>query len=137
MCEFVDWRLPIKTVSEFNCREHWRVAHKRHKAQKALVAWQFLQERPKIELPCVVKLTRIAPGTLDFDNLAGSFKYITDAVCDGILPGLRADRADGDPRIKIEYAQEKGKQGEYAVRIEIKNPGTAPGKEILYVQNKQ
>lgn len=126
----INWRLPIKTVSEFNTREHWRVSHKRHKAQKALVALQFRQAKPQIALPCVVTLTRIAPGTLDFDNLAGAFKYVTDAVCDGILPGLRAGQADRDPRIKIEYAQEKGRQGEYAVRIEIKNPGTAPGKEV-------
>lgn len=120
MCEFVNWRLPIKTVSEFNTREHWRVSHKRHKAQKALVSLQFRQAKPQIELPCTVTLTRIAPGTLDFDNLAGAFKYVTDAVCDGILPGLRAGQADRDPRIKIEYTQEKGRQGEYAVRIEIK-----------------
>ncbi len=49
------------------------------------------------------------------DNLPCSFKWILDAVCDNLLPGLKPGRADGDERISVKYDQEKSK--EYGVRI--------------------
>lgn len=112
--------MPIKTVSEANTREHWSKSNKRHAAQK-LAIWSFLNvDRPSIKPPCIIKLTRIAPRQLDrHENLPMSFKYIVDQICDYIHPGKAAGRADDDPNITIEYAQEKGAPKTYEIRIEI------------------
>lgn len=60
-----------------------------------------------------ITLTRIAPRALDTDNLASGLKAIRDGVADA----LGVD--DGSSRIQWRYAQERGKPGEYAVRVEI------------------
>jgi len=75
--------VPVKTVSEANMREHWRVKAKRVKEQKRITelainaltsprfAWQ-----PPIE----VKLTRVGVRKLDSDNLWGCAKAVRDQV---------------------------------------------------------
>jgi hypothetical protein len=61
----------------------------------------------------VVRLTRIAPRQLDDDNLRGSLKAARDGVADWLgVP-------DNDPRIRWDYAQEKGKPKTYAVRVDV------------------
>jgi len=60
-----------------------------------------------------ITLTRIAPRALDSDNLASGLK----AVRDGVADALGVD--DGTSRIEWRYAQERGKPGEYAVRVAI------------------
>ena len=64
-------------------------------------------------LPCVVTLTRVAPRTLDGDNLQAGCK----AARDGVALWLATD--DADPRIRWEYAQAKGGPKEYGLRVEI------------------
>jgi len=110
--------LPLKTVSEANCFEHWTTKHARHKAQQKMVS-NFLRGcRHLIKLPCRIMLTRFAPDELDsFENLPMSFKYIVDAVCSIITGDYRPGRADGDKRISLDCDQIKSK--EYGVRIEI------------------
>lgn len=101
--------LPIRIISVANRREHWRKRAERAAAHKRA---SFMV--PKHPLPCVVKLTRIAPkagGTLDGDNLQSAFK----ALRDGIAARLGVD--DADPRVTWEYAQALGKT--YAARVEI------------------
>lgn len=122
MKTIVTWQLPIKTASESNSSEHWTRKSKRHRIQKRWVIATFRSARPIVPFPCHVHLTRIAPRKLDEgDNLPGSMKYIRDAVAE-CLTGIHiAGRADGDDRISWEYAQEKGKVREYAVKIEIKS----------------
>ena len=61
----------------------------------------------------VVTLTRIAPRALDDDNLRGALK----ACRDGVADWLAID--DRDPRVRWEYAQRKGKPGQYAVAVEV------------------
>jgi len=113
--------LPIKTVSEANCRWHYMKKHTFHKKQKeiiALVANQF-----PTDLPLHIKLTRIAPGTLDkHDNLPCSMKYVYDAICGVITPGLRPGFADDNELISVSYDQSRGKLGEYSVMIEFFKP---------------
>jgi hypothetical protein len=46
-----------------------------------------------------------------------SMKWIEDAVCDLLVPGLAPGRADGDKRITTQYKQEKGQN--FGIRIEI------------------
>jgi hypothetical protein len=60
-----------------------------------------------------ITLTRIAPRALDSDNLASGLK----AARDGVADALGVD--DGSSRIEWRYAQQRGKAGEYAVRVEI------------------
>lgn len=118
MNKIISLHLPIKTVSEANCSEHWSKKHKRHKSQKKLVWWAF-KSLEKIDLlPCHVKLTRISSKFLDTgDNLPCSMKYIRDAIAE-VLTGIKiAGRADDDKRITWEYDQEKGSL--QAIRVEI------------------
>ncbi len=117
------WHLPIKTVSEQNMqREHWAVKAKRHRTQKNWVAMRWLQnDTDLLSLPIHIKLTRISPRKLDYDNLCCSQKFVFDALCECFIPGLAPGRADSDPRITVEYHQEKGKPKEYGVKIEFYN----------------
>ena len=116
----VSWQLPIKTARESNSSEHWAKKAKRHRLQKIKIKSAFLKDRPQIEIPCHVILTRISPRSLDcHDNLPMSFKWIVDSICDYIFPGMAAGRADDSKEITWEYRQEKGKVREYAIKIEI------------------
>ena len=110
--------LPLRTVSEANCFEHWTEKRKRHKAQQRLVSFALKPHRDKIRLPCNILLTRFAPDELDtFDNLPMSFKYIVDAICAIITGEYRPGKADSDKRISIACDQIQRK--EYGIRIEI------------------
>lgn len=111
--------LPLKTVSEANSTEHWTAKRKRHKTQQAIVRMKLFEKNPDIKLPCLIELVRIAPRNLDYDNLVSSFKWIVDSLCDSIIPGLSAGRADSNPNIHIDYFQKKGKPKEYAIQIKI------------------
>jgi hypothetical protein len=124
------FELPIKTVSEANCTEHWTTKSKRHKAQQFVIRCAFKQYVQELDLPCTVNLIRIAPRELDDDNLVMSFKWIRDELSECILPEKKAfyvtkegsikdlkGRADSDPQILWKYLQEKNK--EYGIRVEI------------------
>ena len=110
--------LPLQTVSEANCFEHWTKKHERHKAQQRMVALALKPVREKIKLPCKVMLIRFAPDDLDaFENLPMSFKYIVDAVCSILTGDYRPGRADSDKRISL--ACDQVKSNEYGIRIEL------------------
>lgn len=111
------WELPIRTISEANSTEHWTKKSKRHRQQAFFVQCALKKDIGSITLPCHVKVTRKGKRKLDFDNLTISQKWVVDAICDLLVPGLRAGRADDDPRISISYAQEIGNS--YGIRIEI------------------
>lgn len=102
--------LPIKTVSLTNQREHWRVRARRVQYQRAAVAALLPRGVP---VPCTVTLTRISPGILDDDNLPASLKSVRDEIAS------RSGIDDRDPRVKWCYAQERGKRGDYLVRVEV------------------
>lgn len=115
-----EWIVPIKLDSVANKREHWSKAYSRAKKQKQVIKMLFLSEKPVISLPAHIKLTRVAPRSLDdHDNLRMAMKAVLDEICGLIIPGLAAGRADSDPRLTFEYAQERGKPKEYALKIEI------------------
>jgi len=108
--------LPIKTISESNYREHWAVKARRAKKQRTsacLLAQSVVPLLPKTG-HMEITLTRIGARKLDSDNLAGSQKHVQDGVADA----LKID--DGSSRLTWIYKQEKGKAGEYAVRLTIK-----------------
>lgn len=124
------WGLPIKTVSEANCSQHWAIKRKRHKVQQMLIRSLFNGLAMPIVLPCVVKLFRLGTRPLDDDNLRTAFKWIRDEVSECLIPEKRSSyvakngrirqikgRADSDPRIEWHYFQEKSHLA--GIRIEI------------------
>lgn len=120
--------LPIDTVSEMNCSQHWRVKSKRHKSQQFFV--RLAMNKHKVNLPCTVTMIRLSPRDLDDDNLSSAFKWIRDELSECLIPNSRKTyingrgktqeikgRADSDKRIKWLYGQEKAKIK--GIRIEI------------------
>ena len=116
-----EFMLPIKTVPESNrSSEHYMLKSKRHRTQQIVVWAAFHNKNLDIQLPCQIKLTRIAPRSLDkSDNLAMSMKWIIDGICDYIFPGKTAGRADDTKEIDFIFDQEKGNPKEYAIRVTI------------------
>ena len=104
--------LPIKVISEANSRDHWRKSAAR-KATHRGTARNLLQRhpRPATDGPVTITLTRIAPRTLDDDNLASGFK----AARDGVADWLGID--DGSSRLAWRYGQRKGLAGQYAAEV--------------------
>lgn len=113
--------ISIKTVSEANKRSHWAARAKRVKAQREAAFLYVLSARRRSELgdlkppkSAVVTLTRVAPRTLDGDNVQSALKAIRDGVADAL--GVN----DGDPHVTWKYAQRRGMMpNEYAVAINI------------------
>ena len=106
--------LPLHIVSEANRREPWRVVWKRkklHRETTRVLMQRFLRAVP--ERPATITLTRIAPGTLDDDNLASGFK----ATRDGVADWLGID--DGSPMLKWRYAQRKGPARHYSAEVVV------------------
>jgi hypothetical protein len=112
MISLVSALIPVRVVSESNLREHWAKKARRAKEQRAMA--RMYCQRFAMECPRGIRLTRIAPRALDMDNLAASLKHVQDGVADAA--GI------DDRKIHWEYAQEKGKPKEYAVRVEVIRP---------------
>jgi hypothetical protein len=108
--------IPIRVVPEVNQRGGWqRRFFSRTKPHKEIV---FLACRTTFgatppKLPLVIKMTRISPGMLDDDNAVGAMKAVRDSVAQYL--GIN----DRDNRVKWLVGQEKGKRGQYAVRIDV------------------
>ncbi len=107
MTLIAEWILPIDTISEANTHDHWRKKDSRRKVQCSHIDLAFQQSKPTIPLPCVVRMTRIAPRALDDDNIRSAFKGIRDRIS-FYLTGKDRGRGDSDPGITWIYAQEKG-----------------------------
>lgn len=111
--------VPITTVSEANRREHWGAKARRVRHQRTVTRWccratpDFAAIRDWVRAGghATVVLTRLAPRSLDTDNLAGALKAVRDAVADEL--GLPNDR---DPRIEWRVMQIHGRT---AARITV------------------
>jgi len=120
MQTIVQWKIPIKTVSEANNFEHWRDKYNRHKAQKQWICMYFNRETKPIPLPCSVTMVRHAKSLLDKeDNLPMSMKWIKDYIADCLIPGLPPGRADNDPRITWKYDQVKSREYFVEIRFDV------------------
>ncbi len=116
-----EFTVPIKTVPESNRGgEHYITKSKRHRTQKEAIWCALHNKSLDIQLPCDIKLTRIAPRSLDsHDNLPLSMKWLADQICEYIFPGKAAGRADDTDEVKFIYDQEKGQPKQYAVKVTI------------------
>jgi hypothetical protein len=111
--------MPLRIQSRANLREHWRTRSARDRREKRTTAL-YLSKVEKPALPVKVTLTRLAPRSLDSDNLAISFKAVRDAVAEW----LGADDRDGSG---ITWAYEQARPTTpktYAAQILIE-----PGRE--------
>ncbi len=118
MC--ITFELPIRIVSELNNTDYWRKKYARKKIIQ-LQIWNVMRtlELPELNVPCEVTLTRIAPRSLDEDNLIGAMKSVRDSVASQLIPGLAPGRADSFKDITWKYSQTKAKPKYYALRVEI------------------
>lgn len=105
--------VPIKTISTLNARESWMVKAKRIAKERKATHLLF----PPVVVPKLfrVRMTRVSPGELDSDNLAGALKGVQDAIA----YRLGVDDGNRGPVI-WERMQEKGPA---AVRVEIRLEG--------------
>lgn len=116
------YEIPIKTVSEANSSEHWTQKAKRHALQKKIVRMVLFRDIQKVILPCHIKIVRLSPRSLDYDNLVSSQKYVLDSICDMLIPGLAPGRADSDKRISTEYDQKKTSTMGVEIQITYSEP---------------
>jgi hypothetical protein len=107
----------LKLVSP-NHAKHWAKQHKQKK-KTAMIIRCLLNAHKWPSLPLSITLTRIAPRSLDYDNLVPSWKFLADCIGDCLIPGLAPGRADGTGELRFHYAQVKGKVREYAIEISI------------------
>lgn len=105
--------LPIQLVSVANQRQHWGPTSKRTKSHVG-AGMLFARGCTVPGLVKAVRITRIAPRSLDTDNLAMSAKALRDGIAKGL--GV-SDSVKGG--IDWQYGQTRGKPKEYAVRIEL------------------
>jgi hypothetical protein len=126
----ITWEIPLKTIGESNCTEHWTKKSKRHIQQQFFIRSLFNHETSEIHLPCVIRMVRLSSRLLDDDSIPTAFKWIRDELAACIFPNkvviyktkngkVKENKgfADSDQRITWEYSQEKSKiQG---IRIEI------------------
>ena len=109
--------LPVRLVSEANAHEHWRERQKRAKYQRQVAG--LLCRLPGGWMPIQpgrarrVLMTRVAANQLDSDNAVGAAKHVRDGIADAM--GID----DRSPLIDWQVAQEKGRRGHYAVRVQI------------------
>lgn len=111
--------IPAYLMSEANNTDHWIKKRKRKKElQRAIQYIWRLSSISNIKIPVLIKFTRIAPRSLDYDNLVISFKAARDTVADILIPGLAPGRADDSDQIEFEYSQEK--HSSYGLRIDAR-----------------
>ncbi len=115
----IDFMVPdLKTVSEMNQREHWGAKNRRKQDQqeRVSVAMQNALRGKRIELPCIVKLTRIGPKKMDNDNLAGAMKHCQDQIA----RQLGVDDGD-ESKVSFNHYQMPIGSRDYAVKVEIRS----------------
>lgn len=97
-------------------REHWRVKNRRKQDQQEAVAiamYGALRGR-RLQLPCVVKLTRIGPKKMDSDNLAGALKGCQDQIA----RQLGVDDGD-ESKVRFYHYQMPIGSRDYSIKVEI------------------
>jgi hypothetical protein len=107
-------RLPLRTQSEANQREHHMAKARRVAAQRRGVGLALAAVARRVGLPAVVTLRRVGPSNgLDDDNLRSSLKAVRDGVADAF--GVD-DRRTGP--LAWRYEQARGR--DWAVEIELR-----------------
>lgn len=103
----------MRVSSSTNMRSGHFARAGRVKKEKSAAYLTMLSLRNLLTPACIITLTRVAPRTLDDDNLRGALKSIRD----GIARAMRVD--DATPMIEWRYNQEYA-AGRYAVMVEVR-----------------
>jgi hypothetical protein len=101
----ISFTIPITTESMSNARLHWAIKAKKVKSQRTATAYRTPSALKALGPLLVVTLTRIAPRSLDDDNLRGALKGVRDQVA----TALGVD--DRSKLVRWDYGQEKGEAG--------------------------
>jgi hypothetical protein len=106
--------IQMRTINRLN-REGWKPRLARASRNRGTVWAEMRYEfgQPVFLSPLTIKIARIAPRELTEHGLESALV----SVKTGIADWLTID--DGDPRLTWEYAQERGKPKQYAIRIEV------------------
>ena len=124
----VSYFIDIRTSSEANARGYWAKTYGLHKDQKFLAGAmtrtalsRLSPEHPLRQDNALIniKLTRIAPRSMDSDNIPSATKYIRDAIADVLAPGLAPGRADGLTRFSWTYSQRQCKGHDSKVEVTL------------------
>ena len=121
------YKIPLKTVSENNLREHWAPRAKRAREARGAVFLALGNIVPPQGVR-LCRLCRVAPRALDTDNLTGALKATRDAVAAWLRPDLvvkyvhkgKIKRNTGhcDKSLRWEYDQRSDEQN-YRVDVEL------------------
>jgi hypothetical protein len=117
----VSIELPMRLVSELNMHEHYRLRMKRRRNQAAAVNLALMAATWHAPVACPpsrpldVQFTRVAPRSLDSDNLVSSFKAARDAIAKYLCIDDKSDLIDW-----LKPKQERGAPKQYALKIEIR-----------------
>lgn len=106
----------LRLANTLNTRQHWRKKAAASKAQR-LLTYCHLREHSAPSGPVMVTIVRVAPRSLDSDNLAGACKSVRDGVADwlGVDDGVAERKGD----VVWQVAHRKGGVGEYGVEIRV------------------
>lgn len=104
--------VPIRTISASNKREGWRARARRVREERDGVRTAWLAAgRPRLPVPCVVRLERRGPRRLDDDNLRSALKGVRDEVA--AILGVD----DADMRVTWKYRQTTGLKSGVTITI--------------------
>jgi hypothetical protein len=117
--KFVEVEIEMNLKSLANQSEHWTAKSKRNRGQANAVYYALCNRLNDLKPPYLITLTRVAPRTLDGDNLVISFKKIRDEISHMFFPDTRPGMADSYDCFIWKYKQEKAKPKEYAIKIRI------------------
>lgn len=109
----------LKTVSEANVREHWRVkAHRARQIRSSVGIAMMLHAKVlrTMTAPYSIHIVRASSGKLDrWDNLPRSAKSVLDTIC----KYLGVDDGDEKAIQSVTYGQRPLPRGQYAIDITI------------------
>lgn len=120
----VEVTLPLRLGSPQNgSHGHWATHAAARKKERLTASWRCYGPLTECRLSLLegevsrltVVIARIAPRSLDDDNLRSGCKSVRDGITDAL--GLKNDR---DSRLSWEYEQQKGPPKHYAVRITVR-----------------
>ncbi len=122
--------LPIRTKSEQNCRDHWRVVSKRKREHHAITAAVLAGVSPlardwlkSMRRPLRITLTRLGPVACDSDGATSGSKFLRDEIA----RWLQID--DGDDAAAIwDNAREVAPC--YGVRVRIESAATTAARAM-------
>ncbi len=112
----LELKIPIRTTTGLNVREHWALKTKRVKRERKATRFFWNREQVKLRLGegnhWRIELVRFSPGTSipDTDNVVGGLKAVRDQIA--VQLGIN----DGDRRHMWIYGCRKGP---WCVRVRI------------------